>query len=274
MFDLSVNDCWNYFSETFDRIMRACVPLTRLKKCIYMTKEAMRLKNKKIDCGDIILRQNPMIPCRLLSMLDLTRQLRSDFEKRLAGNIKNNSKLFWKYVNSCLQTRFPIKDLTKSDGCVLESDRDKANTFKKFFSSVFTVEDRSLLPEFNISIDAPVLDDVPISPEVVCTKLSDLNPNKAAGPDNWPPKVLKEMADQLCIPLTILFTKCLSSSTLPTSWKRGHVIPTHKKGDRRLVDNYCPITLTSIIGKILESIIKDHILNPEEIGSDLSATFI
>ena len=34
--------------------------------------------------------------------------------------------------------------------------------------------------------------------EVVYTKLSDLNPNNAAGPDNWP---LKEMADQLCNPL-------------------------------------------------------------------------
>ena len=33
MFDLSVNDCWNYFSETFDRIMRDCVPLTR-PKCV------------------------------------------------------------------------------------------------------------------------------------------------------------------------------------------------------------------------------------------------
>jgi len=38
-------------------------------------------------------------------------------------------------------------------------------------------------------------------------------------------------------------------------------VPIHKKGDCRLVDNYCPITLTSIIGKVLESIIKDHILN-------------
>ena len=144
---------------------------------------------------------------------------------------------------------------------MVESDRDKANTFNKFFPSVITVEDCSSFPEFSISIDAPVLEYVPISPEVVYTKIRDLNPNKADGLDNWPPKVLKEMADQLCIPLTVLFTKCLSSSTLPTSWKRGHVIPIHKKGDHHLVDNHCPITLTSIIGKILEFIIKDHILN-------------
>jgi len=91
----------------------------------------------------------------------------------------------------------------------------------------------------------------------VYTKLSTLNPNKAAGPD----KVLKEIAEQLCIPLTILFRKSLSTSTLPTSWKRSHIIPIHKKGSHRLVDNYRPITLISIVGKLLESIVKDHVLD-------------
>jgi len=127
-----------------------------------------------------------------------------------------------------------------------------------FFGSAFTVEDYNSLPEFSINIDASVLNDVPISPEVVYAKL---NPNKAAGPDKLPPKVLKEMEDQLCTPLAILFSKCLNISTVPTSWKRGHVVSIHKKGDHRLVDNYRPITLTSIIGKVLESITKDHILN-------------
>jgi len=75
----------------------------------------------------------------------------------------------------------------------------------------------SSLPEFSINIDARVLDDVPILSEDMYAKLNELNPNKAAGTDNWPPKVLKEMADQLCIPLSTLFSKCLNSSTLPTS---------------------------------------------------------
>ena len=55
------------------------------------------------------------------------------------------------------------------------------------------------------------------------------------------------MADQLCIPRAILFTKSLSTSTLSTLWKRSHVIPIHKTGSRHLVDNYHPITLTLIV---------------------------
>ena len=139
MSDLSVNDCWDYFSETFDGIMRACVPLTRPKKCknIYMTKEAVRLKNKKNRLWRRYTETKSHDTLSAFkhardSLRSLTRQLRSDFEKRLTGNIKNNSKCFWKYVNSRLQSRFPIKELTTSDGCVVESDSDKANAFNKF----------------------------------------------------------------------------------------------------------------------------------------------
>ena len=53
--------------------------------------------------------------------------LRVILRKNLAGNIKNNSKCFWKFGNSHMQSRFPVKDLTTSDGCVIESDKDKAN---------------------------------------------------------------------------------------------------------------------------------------------------
>jgi len=102
----------------------------------------------------------------------------------------------------------------------------------------------------------PILSSVSISPDDVYVKLHNLDPNKSAGPDKWPTEVLKDMAEQLCSPLTILFTK---TSTLSDTWKRGHVISgayeppkaekvisVHKKGDCKHVDNYHPITLTSI----------------------------
>ena len=100
-----------------------------------------------------------------------------------------------------------------------------------------------------------------ISLEVVYQKLSSVNISKSAGPDGWPPMVLKETADSISLPLHILFTKSINAGTLPVAWKQGHVTPIYKKGPRCLVQNYRPITLTSIIGKILESIIRDALLN-------------
>ena len=56
-----------------------------------------------------------------------------------------------------------------------------------------------------------------------------------------------------------MFRKSLSSGYLPSIWKHAHVTPIHKKGNCSNADNYRPISLTSPIVRILESIIKDHI---------------
>ena len=69
---------------------------------------------------------------------------------------------------------------------------------------------------------------------------------------------LKETAQEICLPLSILFKRSLQTSSVPDIWKRALVTPIHKKGDRSKVENYHPISLTSTI-RILESIIKDEI---------------
>ncbi len=51
----------------------------------------------------------------------------------------------------------------------------------------------------------------------------------------------------------------LDTGVVPDSWRQAHVIPTHKKGDTSLMDNYTLISLISVIGKMLESIIADRI---------------
>ena len=71
--------------------------------------------------------------------------------------------------------------------------------------------------------------------------------------------VLKECAQELSIPMSILLNKSLESSILPDCWKEALVTPVFKKGDCTRVNNYCSISLTSPICKIIESIIKDNI---------------
>ena len=62
------------------------------------------------------------------------------------------------------------------------------------------------------------------------------------------------------MPLNILFSKSLNTGIVPDNWKKGLVVPIHKKGSRKLASNYRPITLTSVIGKVLESIVRDVLL--------------
>ena len=77
--------------------------------------------------------------------------------------------------------------------------------------------------------------------------------------NSWPVLAIKETAKELCLPLYILFTKSLQSSSVPEVWKQAFVTPIYKKGERCKAENYCLINLTSTIGKILESIIRDQI---------------
>ena len=68
-------------------------------------------------------------------------------------------------------------------------------------------------------------------------------------------------AQQLSIPLSILFSKSFNSISLPLAWKEALVTPIYKKGDHTAIStsNYQPISLTSPIVRIMESIIRDQI---------------
>ena len=109
---------------------------------------------------------------------------------------------------------------------------------------------------FTLGVSVPPLQTVTITPHIVCKKLVHINTSKSPGPDGWPLLALRETAEQICMPLSLLFTKSLESGILPQDWKSVQVTPIFKKGDCHLPNNYHP---TSPIIRLMESIIKDEI---------------
>ena len=76
-------------------------------------------------------------------------------------------------------------------------------------------------------------------------------------------------------PLLILFQNSVKLSCYPDIWKKSIIIPARKKNDKQLVNNYQPIFLSPIFGKIFEKIIfsriyvfllKEELLNPNQSG--------
>ena len=129
-----------------------------------------------------------------------------------------------------------------------------------FFDSVFTSENTSNVPHLENENFSYPLHSLCFTPEKVKSKLNKLNKSKSAGPDGFHPRVLRECADTICTPLAIIFNKSMMESKLPESWKEAHVKPIFKKGRRTDPGNYRPISLTSVICKVMESVIRDSIV--------------
>ena len=182
-------------------------------------------------------------------------------EKKLSQS--ECKKSFYKYIGSKKNNRDTIGPLRK-DGNLIDDNPGMSNTLNEFFSSVFTSEDNHNLPQIeniNDDIQFHQLRSVNFQDSAIIKKIEKLKNNSAPGPDKIPSIFLKETAKEICKPLRYLFQMFLDNNVVPTSWKEANVTPIFKKGSKHEPSNYRPISLTSIVCKIMESIIKDNIMN-------------
>ena len=87
-----------------------------------------------------------------------------------------------------------------------------------------------------------------------------MKPNSAPGPDKLWPRVLQKLSEVIAQPLAIVYTRCLSEGTLPPEWKLANVAPIFKKGSKSSAGNYRPVSLTCVLCKVMESILRDEIV--------------
>jgi len=82
-----------------------------------------------------------------------------------------------------------------------------------------------------------------------------LNVDKSMGLDDTHPRVLREMADVLAEPLSIVFEKWCLLGEIPSDWKKGNISPIFKKGRQEDLGKYRPVSLTCVTGKITEQVL-------------------
>ena len=210
----------------------------------------------------------------------LVRKEKRAREKEIAQTSNSNPKNFWKYVNSKRKTTSSISELhTKRQDStfIAESDEDKAEVLSDFFSSVFTKEPSGELPNLKQRNYTTKSSDDYFEIETVRKLLTSINTSKSQGPDGLHPKLIYELADVICEPLTMIFNKSFESGIVPDEWKKGQITALFKKGDKKLASNYRPVSLTSVVSKIFEKLIRTKIvdqMNSNNLFSDKQFGFI
>ena len=83
------------------------------------------------------------------------------------------------------------------------------------------------------------------------------------GPDDLHPKLLKFLSgnNNFVAALTLLLNECINQESIPDVWKSAVVVPIHKKGSVHQPENYRPVSLTCILCKLYETLLREHILS-------------
>lgn len=102
--------------------------------------------------------------------------------------------------------------------------------------------------------------------------LEKLGLEKACGTDEVHPHVLKSCAKEFSGPLSVLFRRSFAEGLVPRQWKDANVSPIFKKGSRIIAANYRPVSLTSVVCKVLERLIRDRIAKYLEAENLLSTS--
>ena len=124
-------------------------------------------------------------------------------------------------------------------------------------------EDTSTIPTLGASPYPDTMTWINVTCPRVAKLLVSLCPSKAIGPDQLPTYLLRDYAEELTQILQVFFQQSLDTGMVPTDWKTANVATIYKKGNKNMVSNYRPVSLTSVSCNFLEHIafraIIDHV---------------
>ena len=158
-----------------------------------------------------------------------------------------------------LKNRTGIGPLNKPDGEVTNLKEEMVEILNQYFGSVFTHEDTSSLPDCARTESDAFIQDVEFNVALIKSYIKDLKKSNSSGPDGITVTLLQGVSNSISVPLACLFRKSMQEGIVPQDWKDAIVVPIFKKGVKSKPSNYRPVSLTSVVCKLMERIVKDVI---------------
>ena len=193
------------------------------------------------------------------------RLIKESYYKQLLEQYKNDIRKTWNVMNNLIgrsRDKSGIADIFTING----KDETDHNIISNEFCNYFTDVGRNLankIPKSNNTYHYYMPQNsnhnsiyfTPTNTEEISDIINVLKNKKSTGHDGISSSLIKQIKTAICIPLTTIINKSLETGQVPTNMKLAKVILIYKAKDKKILNNYRPVSLLPCISKIIEKII-------------------
>ena len=185
-------------------------------------------------------------------------------EIEIANEGKTNPRKFFSYYSAKDKTCKKIGPLLKN--MVHHSDDQSViNILNDQFKSVFNYNPQILFDpdldgyEIDSNLNLNKISNLQMTEAELLEIIHSFDIHKSSGPDDINIKTLVNCIDVLKEPLLLIINESLNTGHVPKDWKIANVTPIFKSGNKNSAENYRPISITSIVSRIIEKKIKNDL---------------
>ena len=279
-----VNRAWDLFMTAFMDTVSRFVPrkVVSCRSLIppWLTKAIRRLIQKRDRARRAAKRSSLPRAWQLYKRLRnaVVASLRSskkDFLDSLASKV-GSPRDFWKAYHSITKTSQSIPSVMNLGKRQSSAPAEVAELFNEFFVSCFTQPSSAFTADVHpVSPSRASLSTLECDSFDVLGAIKSMRPDTATGPDGVSATLLKSCAPAIADHIASVFNSSLATGQFPDEWKLSRITPIFKKGDASSVANYRPISLLSLVGKLLERVVhsalmehilSESVLSPSQFG--------
>jgi len=198
------------------------------------------------------------------------RKCKSEYYNNKIIEYKTDTKKTWQFLKEVIgmqNSKSTSIHEIKVDDNAISDPKQIADAFNNYFSNIGhklneEIKSTNKLPSEYLSGFYPNSMFLgPVDEHKIIQTAKQIKSKLSTGTDNISTKLMKSVIEEIAVPFAHIVNQSFLSGTVPTQMKVAKVVPIFKSGDKKLLNNYRPISLLPAFSKLLEKIMCAQLTN-------------